>query len=56
MPFEKVSFQGKTLWLEAPTLNGKFEGILQDDGLTIEGTWSQSGLTFPLTLKKNENQ
>ncbi len=42
-----------SLFLNVAMILGKFEGKLTSDS-TIEGTWKQSGMSFPLTLKKTE--
>jgi pimeloyl-ACP methyl ester carboxylesterase len=41
------------IWsFDVPAVRGRFEGMLSDDEQTLEGTWAQGGLSFPLTLAR----
>jgi uncharacterized protein (TIGR03435 family) len=46
---ESVKTSGRGIKISIPTLNGTYEGSLNNDGNTIDGTWSQ-GAPLPLTL------
>jgi len=51
LPIDEATFENGSLKLNAKSIGGAFEGQLQDDG-TINGNWSQSGLSFPIVLSK----
>ena len=53
IPVSKVTFENGKLHLESEIVRGTYDGALQADG-SIEGTWKQSGMTFPLVLKRTE--
>lgn len=50
IPASRVTADGDSLVLEVGSINGRFEGVLAEADSTIEGTWTQSGRSFPLTL------
>jgi len=50
---DEVSFKNGTLYFVMDAIGGEYEGKLKEDGLTIDGEWSQGGTTIPLELKKN---
>jgi hypothetical protein len=52
IPVDSIAREGQTIKLEMKVIGGFFDGKLSADGATIEGTWSQSGGNFPLTLKR----
>jgi len=48
---------GEDVWsFDVPAVRGRFEGTLADDGDALEGTWTQSGVSLPLTLTRSEDQ
>lgn len=49
-----VTVTGDTLRMEVPAIGGGYEGTISADGTTIDGTWSQSGQTFPLVLERTD--
>ncbi len=49
----ETKISGDSLFLNVAMILGKFEGKFTSDS-TIEGTWKQSGMNFPLSLKKTE--
>jgi uncharacterized protein len=51
IPVGRVILDMKKLVIQAPDLNGEYNGTLTGDS-TMEGTWSQNGAEFPLNLKK----
>ncbi len=52
---DHITFENGHVVMESKAILGKFEGDLQSDNETIEGKWSQSGMTLPLTLKRTEH-
>jgi hypothetical protein len=50
-PVKTTSFDGSKLSLELLTLAAKYEGEFQID--SIVGTFTQNGMSFPMTLKKS---
>ncbi|MDZ7319348.1 MAG: alpha/beta fold hydrolase [candidate division KSB1 bacterium] len=54
IPVSTVYFKNDTLWLESKAVRGIFSGKLQPDRSQINGQWQQSGMSFPLVLKKTE--
>jgi hypothetical protein len=51
IPVGQVSLDEKKLVIQAPDINGVYNGTIIGDS-TMEGTWSQNGADFPLNLKK----
>lgn len=51
---DEVAFQDGHLRLEVASMDGAFEGSIQDDGMLLKGTWSQAGQSFPLLLKRTD--
>lgn len=54
IPVSRVAVAGDSLTLVVGTISGRFEGALTPEDSTIEGTWVQSGRSFPLTLSPAE--
>jgi hypothetical protein len=54
IPATTVTRGGSSLKLEFKQIGGNFQGKINNDLATIEGTWSQSGGTLPLTLKRSK--
>ncbi|MGD8278225.1 MAG: alpha/beta fold hydrolase [Gemmatimonadota bacterium] len=52
LPVAGVSLTGDTVRFDVQVAAGGYTGTIADDGRTITGTWSQSGMDFPLTLEK----
>jgi len=52
IPVTTVKFLKHTLYLEVESLNGRFEGTLEDGGRFLRGTWTQNGQSFPLDMKR----
>jgi len=50
---DKIWLKENELNLELKAIGGKYKGLLAEDGLTIDGTWSQGGSSLPLVLKKD---
>ena len=51
----EVILSGDSLTIEAPVIMGQYKGVVTSDS-TIEGEWSQRGLTFKLDLKKQATE
>jgi len=51
LPVTETVVTGDSLYLTVAMIMGKYSGMFTTDTI-IEGTWKQSGVTFPLTLKK----
>jgi uncharacterized protein len=47
----KVTLDAQKLIIQAPSMSGEYSGTITDD-LTMNGTWTQNGDSFPLNLKK----
>lgn len=53
----KQGDEGEDVWsFDVPAVRGRFEGSLSDDGQTLEGTWTQSGVSLPLALTRGEDR
>ncbi len=50
IPLGRIEGAGRKIRVEVPAVGGVYEGVIDADGGRIEGTWSQGGQTFPLTL------
>jgi hypothetical protein len=50
---EECAFSNGKLTLAAKTIGGGFEGTMKNDS-TIDGKWSQAGMSLPLVLKRIE--
>jgi pimeloyl-ACP methyl ester carboxylesterase len=52
IPVEGVTFQDGHVSLEVKSAMGLYEGDLQQDGETLEGQWTQGGMSLPLVMKR----
>lgn len=52
IPVDSVLFEGGTLRLGMPAIGATYEGRLNAEGSTLEGTWSQGGRALPLTFER----
>src|SRR5262249_4996108 len=52
LPVDEVSFKDQTLRLQLKFIQGGYEGQLQPGGNKIEGKWTQSGKSYPLTITR----
>ncbi|WP_440955176.1 alpha/beta hydrolase family protein [Methanosarcina sp. Mfa9] len=50
IPADNVVYGDGKLLLEVASIKGAFEGVLKEEGETLEGEWKQGGETFQLTL------
>lgn len=53
IPVSRAAIQGERVGLEVSSVNGMFLGTW-DGKDEIKGEWKQSGMTFPLTLKRTD--
>ncbi len=53
IPVNEVTFKSGKLHLESKVIMGTYDGTLQLDD-SIEGTWQQRGLSFPLKLERTD--
>ena len=54
IPASSVTRSGSTLKVESKPIGGVFEGKISSDLASIDGTWTQGGSSFPLTLKREK--
>ncbi len=54
IPVDSVIVSSGKVRLAVSIIKGFFEGAVSKDGLTLDGSWSQGGRSFPLVLKKVE--
>ena len=54
IPVTSVSLEDEAVTFEVGSIGGRFEGDLDGDRASIEGTWTQLGNAFPLTLTRVE--
>jgi len=52
IPVDKVIFDGNNVHLNMTAIEGFYNGKLTKDGETIDGQWSQGGMSLPLVLKR----
>jgi pimeloyl-ACP methyl ester carboxylesterase len=52
IPLDMVTLTDGALRIEQKALGGVYEGKLSSDGAQVEGKWTQSGVSLPLTLKR----
>jgi hypothetical protein len=52
---DEITLNDKTISFTINAIRGKYKGELADDGMTIDGTWTQ-GSSFPLILKKDPSK
>lgn len=54
LPVDTISFKEKKLSFEMNMLGASYEGVLNESGTEISGTFKQRGASFPLVLKKSD--
>jgi pimeloyl-ACP methyl ester carboxylesterase len=52
----RVTRTGNILRLDVDEIGGAFEGKLSDDRISIDGKWTQAGHSFPLVIKRTNEQ
>jgi len=55
IPVDVVTFDGKTLHLELPGIQGTYDATLDDAAATLKGTWAQRGTQLPLDMARTED-
>ena len=48
----EITIDGDAIHISVRNWRGSWEGTLSSDGSTLDGSWTQGGLTSPLVLKK----
>ncbi len=48
---DEIAFDNRNVRLEIIPIEGVFKGKLSEDGVKIDGSWTQSGMTLPLMLE-----
>ena len=56
IPVDSVTNVGGKLSFLMPKISGTFTGLFEQGNRSIEGTWTQHGMAFPLTLAKVESK
>ncbi len=51
VPVDKITFNNREVRLEIIPIDGIYKGKLSEDGVKIDGNWTQSGMTLPLVLE-----
>ncbi len=54
MKVSALTLDKARLAFDVTSVNGKFDGKLNESGAEAVGTWSQNGVNLPLTLKKSD--
>jgi hypothetical protein len=54
LKLDSVKQEGTNVTAELRMINGSYNGTFSADGSEIVGTWSQSGQSLPLTLRRGE--
>lgn len=52
IPTADLKRDGQKVSFEVPTIAGGYSGTLSADGKSIEGSWSQNGMSLPLAMTK----
>lgn len=56
IPVAGVEFDGDSIRLNVTAVGGRFEGAVLPDSSVIDGSWRQSGMEFPLRLRRGEGE
>jgi hypothetical protein len=52
MPVDTIDVKGRQLKFEIGVIQATYTGTLDQAGSTITGSWSQLGMSYPLTFRK----
>jgi hypothetical protein len=52
MPVDTIEVQGSQLKFEIAVIQASYTGTLDKAGTTLTGSWSQVGMSFPVTFRK----
>ena len=56
VPVDEITFNNRNVRLEIIPIEGVFKGKLSEDGVKIDGNWTQSGMTLPLVLERTHTK
>jgi hypothetical protein len=56
VPVDEITFNNRNVRLEIIPIEGVFKGKLSEDGIKIDGNWTQSGMTLPLVLERTHSK
>ncbi|MDH5385453.1 MAG: alpha/beta hydrolase [Candidatus Aminicenantes bacterium] len=56
VPVDEITFNNRNVRLEIIPIEGVFKGKLSEDGVKIDGNWTQSGMTLPLMLERTHTK
>ncbi len=56
IPVNAVTLTGDSLRLDVAVVRGGFVGVVGEDRASIEGSWSQAGLSLPLVLRRSKEK
>jgi fermentation-respiration switch protein FrsA (DUF1100 family) len=56
IPVDKILIDSNSVHLEITPIEGVFSGNYAKDGETIDGQWSQGGMSLPLVLKRSDTK
>ena len=54
VPVDAITVKDATVRFELKSLGGVYEGMINKEGTTITGNWTQGGTTLPLTLNRGD--
>jgi pimeloyl-ACP methyl ester carboxylesterase len=54
IPVSGTIVKGDSLIFRVAAVTGAYEGLIQPDGKTAQGTWKQGGVSFPLALSRTD--
>ena len=49
-----ITLEGSKIHFEIPTMNGVFDGTVNDNGATIQGEWLINDMKFKVMMKKEQ--
>ena len=52
IPLSAIEFSKPSASFDIASIDGRYEGVLKDNGSEIDGTWTQVGKDFPLLLQR----
>ena len=56
IPTSKIQLVNDSLFVFSKIIGGKFEGKINTEISSIPGSWTQGGMSFPLTLRRQEKR
>jgi len=55
IPGDSAEFDEGTLTISFTSIGGAYEATIGEDGDTLTGTWTQTGMSFPLEMTRSED-